>query len=158
MTAIAGALIFALSAFFWGREKARHEEEKILLLASLISFVAYTEEQITNFKTPLAGIYLDFSDPCLEKIGFIEALRKNGAEAAIEALKGKIPEGSYKDALAFAGGLGRGYSEGQKKLCDITLKRLEKTVEELKADLSERVRMYRLLPVLVAASVIILLI
>lgn len=158
MTAALGALLFALSAFIWGREKGRQEEEKILLLEALLSFVSYTEEQITNFKTPLSRIYLDFSDPGLERIGFIEALREKGAEAAVEALKGKIPDSSYKDALNFAGGLGKGYSEGQKKLCDITLKRLEVATSELKANLSERVRMYRLLPVLVAASLIILLI
>ncbi len=158
MTAVAGAVLFSLAAFLWGRERGRKEEEKLKLLESLISFVTYTEEQITNFKTPLSRIYQDFSDAYLEKEGFVAILRKNGAESAVETLKGKICDSSYKDVSEFAKGLGAGYSEGQKKLCDTTLKRLEKAQKELKESLSERVRMYRLLPVLLAASVIILLI
>ena len=158
MTKIFGALLFSIAAYFWGREKGRLEEEKILILEALISFVAYTEEEITNFKTPLFRIYSEFHDSCLDKIGFIPLLRSEGIEKAKDVLKGKISESSFKDVSAFAKGLGGGYSEGQKKLCEITLKRLEKSVKDLKVSLAERVRMYRLLPILISVSVIILLI
>jgi hypothetical protein len=81
-----------------------------------------------------------------------------GVEKATEVLRGKISESAYKDVKVFSKGLGGGYSEGQKKLCEITQKRLEKVLKDQKSSLAERVRMYRLLPVLIAASVIILLI
>ena len=155
---VLGAILCSLAAFFWGRERGRLEEEKILIIEGLIFFVTYTEEQITNFKTPLHRIYSDFCEPTLEKIGFISLLQNSGIEKAVEILNGRLSESSYKEVAAFAKGLGGGYSEGQKKLCEITEKRLEKMLKEQKASLSERVRMYRLLPVLIAASVIILLI
>ena len=158
MIKIFGALLFSLAAYFWGRERGRSEEEKILILEALIFFVDYTQEEITNFKTPLFRIYSDFDNPILQKIGFISLLRNEGVEKATEVLCGKISESAYKDVKVFAKGLGGGYSEGQKKLCEITQKRLEKVLKDQKSSLAERVRMYRLLPVLIAASVIILLI
>ena len=78
MTKIFGALLFSLAAYFWGRERGRSEEEKILILEALIFFVDYTQEEITNFKTPLFRIYSDFDNPILHKIGFISLLRNEG--------------------------------------------------------------------------------
>ena len=91
---VLGAILCSLAAFFWGRERGRLEEEKILILEGLISFIAYTEEQITNFKTPLYRIYSDFCEPTLEKIGFISLLQNSGIEKAVEILKGRLSESS----------------------------------------------------------------
>ncbi|MBE6588484.1 MAG: hypothetical protein E7647_08770 [Ruminococcaceae bacterium] len=158
MTAVPGALLLCAAAFLWGRERGRLEEEKLSLLLGFISFVEYTKEQITVFKTPLDRIFSDYCSKELEGMGFIKVLREKGATDAVKLLQGKIPEEAFLEGVQFCSLLGGGYTEGQKKLCEVTLARLEKTADELRALIPGRVRMYRLLPVLIAASVIILLI
>lgn len=158
MTGILGAIIIIAAAFIWGRERANKEEEKLAILEGLLRFILYVKEEIVSFKTPLARIVEVFSDDALEKSGFSLFLKNHGVVGAEQVLFGKIPKEAYGELSLFLKNLGGGYSEGQSALCDVVYSRLERSRDELSLTLSNRIRMYRLLPVLLAASVVILLI
>lgn len=157
-TTMVGALFLTVAAFVWGRERCKREREKLLALEGLIAFVSYADEQISTFRTPLARIYNDFSNEYFEKSGFLLTMSEKGLESALEHLEGILPSEAMKEARIFASSLGGGFCEGQSALCKYTEKRLEQEATTLRDSLPERLKMYRLLPILFAASVIILLI
>lgn len=154
---LAGAAMIGTAALFIGREKSEKEVKRLRILEGLLSFISYTEEEIKNFKTPLSQIFEGFSNDVLLECGFILTLRSSGALEAVRYVLPYLSESAARELQSFARGLGGGYTEGQSALCEVTLARLSREAEEIRENLSERVRMYRLIPMLIAASVIILL-
>ncbi len=147
-----------LCSVLWGRELCNKGKREELLLFGLCAFVRYAKEQISTFRTPLFRIFEGFSNVELEKVGFIRSLRAGEGKESAKCLLGKIPDSAYKEICAFLDDLGGGYEEGQNALCAYTLKRLEEVYGERKANLMQRLKMYRSLPFLLALSLIILFI
>lgn len=158
MMKIVGAIILCFCSFLWGIEKSKEAKMKLLCVEGLMEFVKFAGEQISVFKAPLPKIFEAFSNEELNACGFTDALKTEGAVAAVETLKGQIPIECYTEAESFARVLGNGYCEGQTELCRITVSHLNELYEKLRDGLPGRVRVYRMLPVLLAASVVILLI
>lgn len=158
MRGIFGAALVIMAAVGWGLERSRAEKERLLILEGLISFVRYAKEQITLFKRPLSGIFESFTNEALERDGFLEILRRDGAYSAACHVRCRLSREDSDTFLQFSRDLGGGYSEGQEALCSLCEKRLSESAEKLKALLPGKLRLYRLIPVLLASSVIILLI
>ncbi len=158
MMTLVGAVFVAIASLLWGIDRAKKEKDRLAILLGAIAFVSYTEEQIRNFKTPLLGIFSGFTNDVLEMNGFCKTLVLEGAMPAVETLRDKLPKSAFCALESFAKELGGGYEKGQLSLCSITLKRLEKIAQEEEKSLPGKVRMYRLLPLLLSVSVIILLI
>lgn len=158
MIKIIGAVLLCACSFFWGMEKSREAKSKLLYMEGLIEFVKYTGEQISLFKAPLPKIFESFSNEELKACGFTDALKTGGASVAVKTLKGNIPNDCYTEAENFAKALGNGYCEGQTELCRLTILHLSEHLEKLNESLPGKVRVYRMLPILLAASVVILLI
>ena len=60
--------------------------------------------------------------------------------------------------MSFADRLGAGYEESQLALCTYTASSLEQSAAEQEQAMGEKLKLYRLLPALAAASAVILLI
>ncbi|MBQ4066105.1 MAG: hypothetical protein IJD22_00545 [Clostridia bacterium] len=153
-----GALLLLLCAALWGIERGRREKTALRIIAELVNFIEYTREQISNFRTPLLRIYSEYCCEARELEDFFSALRRNDTENAVGLLSERIPKSAYREASLFFSSLGGGYSEGQESLCIAAKARLERIGEEMRESLGEKLRMYRLLPLLLAASLVILLI
>lgn len=147
-----------ICSLLWGRELCNRGKREELLLSGLCSFVRYTKEQINAFRAPLFRIFDSFSHDELERVGFIRSLRSGEGKDSAKCLRQKIPDSAYKEICSFLENLGGGYEDGQNALCAYTLKRLEEVHEERKANLVQRLKMYRSLPFLLALSLIILFI
>ena len=158
VTSLIGASMLFLSCLLWGIERGRRERERLLAIEGLMAFVSYTEEQISTFRTPLNKIYKDFSNKYLDRCGFTSLLSEKGLDVALGSLQRVLSAEVMAEAYSFAASLGGGYSEGQQSLCRYTLSRLEGEKQRLSEGLSEKIKMYRLLPILFAACIIILLI
>jgi len=152
----AGATLAA--AISWGMEKCKAENREIGIIEGLCSLAEYAGEQIEIFRSPLGRIYSDFSNAALEREGFLNYLENGDAEGAIDTLKDKVGDEVLGITLSFLQSLGGGYEKGQSALCKSTASRLERILEDKNSLLSEKLKMYRLLPLLIAGSVIILLI
>lgn len=157
VSSISGGVVLVVCAFFYGLEKSRVETKKLEMTESMCAFVEYIGQQIETFRTPLQRIFEEFSDERLEKEGFLNILRERGLSASLTQIKEKLPREAFCEMERFSNSLGAGYEKGQAELCSYTVKRLEKTAFEGRERLAQRLRMYRLLPVLLALSLVILL-
>ena len=158
MTPLIGAACIFAVALIWGRDRVKKEEQRIAVLRGLLKFVTFVKDEIANFRTPLDKIFESFSVEALTETRFSEYLVKGDTDGAVDSLKGKIPDDALRELSVFLAELGGGYCEGQVALCDVFSKRLDTCTTELLSTFNDRTRMYRLLPLLIAASVIILLI
>ncbi len=145
-----------MCALLFGMEKSRREREKLKIAEGLLAFVVYVGRQIESFKTPLGRIYSDFYDEGLDALGFCSILQSEGLTDALKKIEDKIPEALAKEMYSFSKGIGAGYEKGQAELCSYTAKVIESSVKSIKEELGDKVRMYRLLPLLLVLSLVIL--
>ena len=146
-----------LCAFFYGLEMSRSEKYSLVLTKALCDFVKFTGQHIENFRTPLPRIYGDYFDESLEREGFCEILCRKGLSEALLLIRNKIPVEVFSEMEKFSLSIGAGYEKGQADLCTYTAQRLENIIQERQEKLSSRLRMCRLLPLLLALSLVLLL-
>lgn len=158
MTRYIGGAILILCAFLWGRERCAAVKRCCEITAALASFVRYTGERISSFRDPLDVIFASYEDKCLEECGFLSTLRGNGATSAAALLKGLLREKDAAILSSFAAGIGGGYEESQLSLCKYTSAALEQSASEQESKMADKLKLYRLLPALAAASAVILFI
>ena len=158
MIKIAGGAILILCAVLWGRERCTALRKRCEITAALGAFVRYTGERIGSFRDPLDVIFAAYTDKCLEECGFLPVLRESGASAAAKTLSGTLSEKDARTLMSFADRLGAGYEESQLALCTYTASSLEQSAAEQEQAMGEKLKLYRLLPALAAASAVILLI
>ena len=158
MATVMGAAFVFFCLLFWGNEKTKKEKKKLVVIEGLYSFVSYTSEQIKLFKAPLSHIYKSFTNEELENTGFLQCLCDNGWESACERISVYLTKETESDMKTFFQGIGAGYCESQISLCAMTLSCLERQIDSMRSTLPSKLKMYRVLPILLALSVIILLI
>lgn len=158
MIKIAGGVILILCAVLWGRECCAALRKRCEITAALGAFVRYTGERIGSFRDPLDVIFAAYSDKCLEECGFLPVLRESGALAAAKTLSASLTEKDARTFISFADRLGGGYEESQLALCTYTASSLEQSAAGQEQAMGEKLKLYRLLPALAAASAVILLI
>ena len=112
---------------------------------------------IENLRLPLGRIFDDYHNAFLDQIGFIDILRRDGLAPAVSSIEKELPPDIYDQLCSFAGTIGGGSASEEAKLCDFTKERLQKTGEDMRMQLPARLKMYRLLPLLAAASILLLI-
>lgn len=158
ISALLGAVIVLLATGYWGYDKCKKEKEALMILQGLVSFCDYTEMHIRLFRTPLYDIFEKFSDEYLEDIGFISCLKSGKRDDALNSVSTLLHESGIKVLEEFLLQIGTGYEEDQRALCVYTSEQLRSIEKDLREKLPQKLRMYKLLPILLACSVIILLI
>ena len=78
--------------------------------------------------------------------------------AAAKTLSASLTEKDARTFISFADRLGGGYEESQLALCTYTASSLEQSAAGQEQAMGEKLKLYRLLPALAAASAVILLI
>lgn len=158
LSAVLGALIVLSASGYWGYDRCKKEKEALCLFHGLISLCDYTEMHIRLFRTPIYDIYEKFSDEYLEGIGFMVSLRSGDVQKAMSAVDCCLNEKGSKVFEEFLSRIGSGYEEDQRALCRFTSDYLKAVEADARENLPQRLKMYKLLPVLIACSVIILMI
>ena len=157
MISALGGIVLLMCAFSYGIERSRVEREYLLLTEALADFVMYIGQQIETFRTPLYKIYEEYSNERFEKEIFFEVLRAKGFYEALLSIRDKLPRDVFSVLEKFSRAIGAGYEKGQAELCAYTVEGLKKMILERKERYDSRMRMYRLLPLLLALSFVILL-
>ena len=132
----------------------RTERTRIALLASCISLIRHARRKIDLFETPTAELFLDFSD------GFEEETRRALVEKPLtEALSPVVTAlGTDGEPLAkFVCEIGSGYKDDAIRLCDYCLSILEDRQAAAVDRYGSQKKLYLILPLLFAVSLIVLL-
>lgn len=158
MLKLAGAVLILAAASFYGGSMCEKTKEKLTLTEALSDLISYIGQSIEAFRLPLGRIFDDYQNAFLQKIGFLDILRRDGFAAAVCSVEKALPPEIYDQLCSFAGAIGGGYAPEQAKLCAFTEERLLGACADMRAQLPGRLKMYRLLPLLAAASVLILFI
>ena len=155
---LAGAAIILSASVYWGYDRSKKEKEALLFICGLIALCDFSQMHIKLFRTPKGEIFQKFSDEYLERIGFLTYIREGETQRALALVRGVLDEKGCKAVDDFITMIGSGYEEDQRALCQYTSEQLRDIEGEKQKDLERKLKMYRLLPVLIACSVIILLI
>ena len=158
MLKLAGAAIIFAAAFHYCGNMVVQKKKNLSQTAPQGEFNSYISESIETFRLPLGRIFEDYQNGFLQEIGFLDILRRDGFAAAICSVEKDLPPEMFDQLCTFAGAIGGGYASEQAKLCAFTKERLCGVCANLRTQLPGRLKMYRLLPLLAAASVLLLII
>lgn len=147
-----------LCTVLWGHQSAEKLAYRQRLTAALASFIEYCGERIKIFRDPISVIYSSFENEILNDCGFVSHLRMSGAAAAAKCVADILLPEDAAILREFSGKIGQGYGDSQKSLCDYCSAALRESEKKQLSDLPGRVKLYRFLPPLAAASVVILFI
>ena len=121
-------VLMLLVALFIGREYSAYMERRLAQMRGFSSLFSHAEEMISKYLSPADAIVSDFTDPELEKCGFLPALREGkDLLGAFEACSGQLAltSGMKREIGEFLSGFGRGYKDGELKRISAFRRRLE---------------------------------
>ncbi|MCI8611559.1 MAG: hypothetical protein HFE66_06545 [Clostridiales bacterium] len=157
MLKLAGAALVFIAASLYGRGMCEKMKRRLAIVTALDDLICYIGGSIENFRMPLGRIFDDYHNTVLEETGFLNTLRRDGLAPAISNMEKELPPEIYDQLCSFAGTIGGGSATEETKLCDFTKERLRKVGEDMRTQLPQRLKMYRLLPLLAAASILLLI-
>ena len=109
-----GGGLVVLSAILASRAYSDHAKRRMLQYSGLVALLQHAEGMITSFLASGEGLFRDFKDEELEKIGLLPLLRKGESlKKAFLSCEGEFLLGKDKieEIKAFLSTLGRGYRE-----------------------------------------------
>ena len=148
--------LILLSAVFYGWTKIYAERNKLKETSAFYDFIRYIRDNIEHFSKPLPEICKNYQNQYFTKRGLSSQIERCGIKSALEAYVFLMSEEDTDTVLQFAREIGGGYREDELRLCDYTLKRLEGSIAAQKGEIKNKEKMYKTIPVLLAASVILL--
>ena len=157
MLKLAGGVLLLFSASVCGKNLCEKLRQRLSMVNALADLVTYIGENIETFRMPLPKIFETYENAYLAQIGFLSTARSDGLSAAIRNVKHILPPELYDRMCAFSSSIGGGYAPEQERLCSMTAVRLRQAGAEMQERQTEKIKMYRLLPLLTAASVLILI-
>ena len=157
MLKIAGCAVAVFCSAVWGYEKSKTVRFSVRMSESLRDLVKRIGDDIDVLCRPLDEIYSTYSDEILEGTGFLDDLRENGFLRALDTVSDTLPAEAMQILIPFAMRLGGGDRESETALCKRTVMLLTDLIDDKKEKLPEKMKMYRVLPLLCALSVVILI-
>lgn len=157
MLKLAGAALVFVAAALYGRGLCEKIKRRLALLEAMEDLISYIGESIETLRQPLGRIFEDYQNTFLEKNGFTKILRREGLFAAVCSVQKDLPAEIFDCLSAFSRTIGGGYASEQTKLCILTGQRLQRVRDGMCAQLPGKMKVYRLMPLLAAASVLILI-
>ena len=154
MLRIMGMVLLIAAGICFGLSVRRAERSRIALLASSAALIRHARRKIDLFETPTADLFSDFSE------GFDENTRRALAEKPLsEALSETMTTlGADGEVLSkFVREIGSGYKSDAIRLCDYCLAVMEDRHAAAVSRYGTHKRLYLVLPLLFAVSVIVLL-
>lgn len=156
-----GACLIIASSLFYGATMIREEHRRLIIADALAEMIRYVRDHIDHFRTPIPDILDSFENKTLEDCGFLTAARERGLRVIADDFPASVREADRDVSAAlrdFCVGIGCGYKDEELRLCDYTLGRIMRRIEQLRADHDGKVKIYRTLPPLFALSVILIIV
>lgn len=152
-----GAVSVVGAAFFYGRIMVRELRRKIKLLSSFLEFVIFISENIEYFLKPIPDIIAEYRGEYLVECGFIKEAVERGLDCAWSKISASVG-GEAKEILhGYFTAVGSGYADEEKRLSEYTIERLGRILESERAAVADREKIYRTVPVMLAASVVLII-
>ncbi len=142
-----------------GNGLAVSEKRKIERGEALRGLIAKISREIECFKAPLDTIYNSYSSTLLDKLGFLEVVRKKSLRDAL-AESGNIfcyKEDTYNALVGFADFLGKSECSDQLSRCKYILSLIDEDLKKSREAYPKNRKMYSSLGVLAGVMIIILL-
>ncbi len=129
---VVGTLLASFSTALLGMLLALHREKTLKYIDALIYLVEHIKYSSKFFKSELSQIYREFENPFLEKIGFLDCLRKEGLLFALEKYSSiyKLRFSEQNCLLNLAASLGKAALQNELEQCDTVCESLMKYRQE----------------------------
>lgn len=155
MLRLIGMVFLVAAGVLFGLSIRRAEHMRIGLLASSAALIRHARRKIDLFETPTADLFSDFTE------GFDERTRRALVEKPLQEALEPVITALSDDGIAlekFARELGSGYKNDAIRLCDYCLTVVEDRHTAAVSRYGTHKKLYLVLPLLFAVSVIVLLI
>ncbi len=155
-----GMILIVASSTLIGSRLALSEKRRIERSEALCDLVRFIYREIECFRTPLYDIYMRFSSPVLEKIGFTADARERSLKDALENMKDSLSfrDQTRADIMNFAEGLGKSEYQDQVARCKYVLSVMDEDLKKSKEAYPKNRKMYISLGLLSGLMIIILMI
>ncbi len=155
---LSGSVAVVLASMFYGYTKICDVRRGITELGALLELVRYIGDNIEHFMKPLPDIVGSFRSECLAECGFLECAIERGLYDAWISSDFRLNDDATELLDNFFSSVGNGYADDEKKLCGYTEKRLTALLESSAAAAKDKERIYKTIPPMLAASVVLILI
>ncbi len=159
-----GLIIIFISSGACGMIKACEIKEREKQFSGFVELLCFIEREVSLYLTPQREIYDKFTNPALEKIGFIEHLQsglysENIIWSAICDCKDKItlPEEALEALKTFSEGFGKLSAAEETKNVKRILEALDEIYKKYKNDLEQKAVLYKTIGFVVGIGLVLLL-
>lgn len=153
-----GAGIVITAAWLFSIGLIRDHRKILRELEALCDMIQYIRDNIDHLMKPLPEIFGSYRNDYLETIGFLPQVRHAGLKQAWNEQSFAFSGEPFLLLSNFIRTIGNGYRTEELRLCDYTITRLNETLEHLRRDSSNRLKLYKTVPTMFALSIILILI
>ncbi len=153
-----GAASMVFAAVFYGFIKIRDVRRGICELSAFCELVKYIGDNIEHFMKPIPDIITSYSNAYLDSCGFLPDARMHGLYNAWEASDFILNDEARSLLDEFFLSVGKGYVDDELRLCEYTSKRLCAVLDSVRISAKDKERIYKTIPLMLAASVVLILI
>lgn len=129
----------------------------IKVLEALCDLISDIAINIETFATPLDMITSEYRNSVLDAYPFGETLRRDGIVAAVNEHSLPLSYRVQLELEEYAHGAGLSYRDGELGRCELCRKRLGEYLDEEKREFERTRRLYRYLPPLAGAALVLFL-
>lgn len=148
MKVIGGILILCASIFV-SYLYEKQQKSKAEYLSQIQEFIKFTKGQIEFFSTPYNKIIEKYTNDSELRESILSGFKSH---LVILDLDDK------KTVKGFFSAIGRGFASEEIALCEYTLSSLEKSIEKIKKENPNKIKIFRSMALFTAVSIIILLV
>lgn len=143
MTKIVGFAMIIISCAMWGMNTAAFFKTRAASLEAICELIKHIGAEIDGFLTPLDSIYATFRHPLLENCGFLDALKTQGGETALEICGRRLClcTQEYEQLKRFFHELGRHEAGSEAKHCAYYEAKLRELAKSAHDELRAKTRM-----------------
>ncbi len=134
----------------------REARVRLSELEAVISLIAFIRQNIDTFASPVDTIASSWSCSVKGAKHFSDAVRKDGLKAAVYGGHVSLSADARNDIETFAENIGKGYRDEEVKRCEYYLARFEGYLASARESFERCRPLYRYVPFVCAASIIII--
>ena len=157
---IFGAVLILASCAVSGAAVSGFFTRRAVTLEAFLGLITHVKNQINGFLYPLDSIFENYSEPTLERIGFLASLRKNGGEAAFGEYRGRLclAENEERELEGFFRELGSHTAQDEARHCAYFEARIGELAKNARDELAKKKRMSLSLGALLGILIAVILI
>ncbi len=153
----AGGIAILVTAVYFGLSKVNELRTRLNALRSVLALIAHIKRRIECFREPLFSIYASFDDDHFDSTGIGSRLRQGGLACTAEHLIG-LTDSEKLSLIEFEKKLSEYYPADAVRLCEMKEAEFGEILNTASESFKTKAKLYKILPVLAALSVILLMI